>query len=148
MTPLIILVAVVALIVWGVIASRRTSENKKEAMADLKLQQDQIEPFDIHSLVTDEIADPGLRSIPGATGIPASVLLKTWKDNIETANGCPSRDLLSFVVTPGLDPSEALDSDVTLVCDADTIAAQDAPVEDQPAIATETPEITDDHDSK
>jgi hypothetical protein len=148
MTPLIIFVAVVALIVWGVIASRRTSENKKEAMADLKLQQEQIEPFDIHSLVTDEIADLELRSIPGAAGIPASVLLKTWKDNIETANRCPSRDLLSFVVTPGLDPSEALDSDVTLVCDADTIATPEAQADDQSAIATETQEVTDDHDSE
>ena len=64
MTPVIILVAVAGLIAWGVIASRRTSENKKEAMADLKLQQEQIEPFDIHALVTAEIADLELRSIP------------------------------------------------------------------------------------
>lgn len=148
MTPLIILVAVVALIAWGVIASRRTSENKKEAIADLKIQQEQIEPFDIHALVTAEIADLELRSIPGAPGIPAPVLLKTWKDNIETVNRCPSRDLLSFVVTPGLDPSEALDSDVTLVCDADTIAAREAPADDQPTTATETQEVTDDHDSE
>jgi hypothetical protein len=148
MTPLIIFVAVVALIVWGVIASKRTSENKKEAMADLKLQQEQIEPFDIHSLVTDEIADLELRSIPGAVGIPASVLLKTWKDNIETANRCPSRDLLSFVVTPGLEPSEALDPDVSLVCDDDTIVAPEDAADDQPAVAAETQEITDDHDSE
>jgi hypothetical protein len=117
-------------------------------MADLKLQQEQIEPFDIHSLVTDEIADLELRSIPGAAGIPASVLLKTWKDNIETANRCPSRDLLSFVVSPGLDPSEALDSDVTLVCDADTIAAPEAPADDQSAVAADAQEVTDDPDSE
>jgi hypothetical protein len=156
MTPLIILVAVVGLIAWGVVASRRTSENKKEAMADLKLQQEQIEPFDIQALVTAEIADLGLRSIPGAAGVPAAVLLKTWKDNVETVNNCPSRDLLSFVVTPGLDPSEALDSDVSLVCDADTMVTPDvtpdvtpeASAGGQPEAESNTADLTDDRESE
>ena len=156
MTPVIILLAVAGLIAWGVVASRRTSENKKEAMADLKLQQEQIEPFDIHALVTAEIADLELRSIPGAAGVPAAVLLKTWKDNTETVNNCPSRDLLSFAVTPGLDPSEALDSDVSLVCDADTMVTPhvtpdlitEASAGGQSQADSDTADLTDDRESE
>ena len=156
MTPLIIVVAVVGLIAWGVVASRRTSENKKEAMADLKLQQEKIEPFDIHALVTAEIADLELRSIPGAAGVPASVLLKTWKDNAETVDNCPSRDLLSFVITQGLDASEAGDSDVSLVCDADTMVTPHVAADVAPEASTggqseadsDTADSTDDRESE
>ena len=148
MTALVILVVVVGLIAWGYIASKRTSENKKAAIAELKVQKEQIEPFDIHALVSAEIADLGLRDISGAAGIPASVLLKTWKEGTDIVDGCPSRDLLSFVVTPGVDPSEALDSDVSLVCDADTIAAADAPLSDQADLDTPDSEPADNGDTE
>ena len=131
MTALIVIVVLAAFITWGVIASKRTSERKKDAIADLQVQQDQIAPFDIHALVTDEVNDLGLRSINGSTGIPASVLLKTWKENTDLVGRCPSRDLLNFVVTPGVDPSEALDSDVSLGCDAGSVSDEDTPNDTQ-----------------
>ncbi len=146
MTAAIIILAVAAFITWGVIASRRTSARKKEAIADLQVQQDQIQPFDIHALVSAEVDDLGLRSINGAVGIPASVVLKTWKENMDVVNGCPSRDLLSFVITPGIDPSEAVDSDVSLVCDADSFVAGDAQADEQPA-TDDAPEATDEPES-
>lgn len=148
MTAAVIIIVVVGLIVWGVIASKRTSEHKKAAIAELKVQKEQIEPFDIHSLVTAEINDLGLRDIDGAAGIPASVLLKTWKEHADIVDGCPSRDLLSFVVTPGLDPSEALDSDVTLVCDADAIPSDEAPMGEEPDLELPDPELADDSDAE
>lgn len=141
MTAVIIIVALGGLIAWGIVASKRTSENKKAAMADLKVQKEQVEPFDIHALVSAEIADLGLREINGAAGIPAPVLLKAWKEGTETINGCPSRDLLSFTVTPGLDPSEARDSDVSLVCNADAIVAPEPSADEQSGHAN------NDHDS-
>jgi hypothetical protein len=145
MTGLIIAAAVAGLIAWGIIASKRTSANKKDAMADLKIQKEQIEPFDIHALVSAEIADLGLRDIDGASGIPASVLLKSWKESADIVDGCPSRDLLSFVVTPGLDPSEAMDSDVALVCGADLVAAETQPndqADEQDPTSEASPEIS------
>jgi hypothetical protein len=146
-TALIVIVAVAAAITWGVIASRRTSARKKEAIADLQVQQDQIAPFDIHALVAAEVADLGLRSIKGSTGIPASVLLKTWKEGVEIVNECPSRDLLSFVVTAGVDPSEALDSDISLVCEADANAEAAVQTDEQTA-ADGTPEPSDESESE
>ena len=141
MTAVIIIAAVGGLIAWGIVASKRTSETKKVAMADLKVQKEQVEPFDIHALVSAEIADLGLREIDGAAGIPASDLLKTWKEGTETVDGCPSRDLLSFTVTPGLDPSEALDTDVSLICTADAMAASEPQADEQPG------STTDEHES-
>lgn len=146
MSVAIIVLAVAAFIAWGIIASRRTSARKKEAIADLKTQQERIQPFDIHALVSAEVEDLGLRSVSGAAGIPAAVLLKTWKDGAETVDGCPSRDLLRFVITPGLDPSEATDPDVTLVCDDMAPAAAEPPVEKEPddvEAADDTPDQTD-----
>jgi hypothetical protein len=145
MTGLIIFAALVGFIVWGIIASKRTSANKKDAMADLKIQKEQIQPFDIHALVSAEIADLGLRDIDGASGIPASVLLKAWKESADIVNGCPSRDLLSFAITPGLDPSEAMDSDVALVCAADLVAAETQPIEqvdEQESTSEASPDIS------
>jgi hypothetical protein len=147
MTPAIIILAVAAFIAWGVIASKRTSARKKEAIADLQVQQDQMPTFDIHALVSAEVEDLGLRSINGAVGIPASVLLKTWKENTNVVDGCPSRDLLGFVVTKGIDPSEALDGDVSLVCDADSLIAEDTSTDEQPHVE-DTPERADGQDSE
>ena len=93
MTALFILVVVVGLLAWGYIVSKRTSENKKAAIAELKVQKEQIEPFDIHALVSAEIAELGLRDISGAAGIPASALLKTWKEGTVIVDGCPSRPI-------------------------------------------------------
>ena len=145
MTTVVIILAVAAFITWGVIASKRTSARKKEAIADLQVQQDQMPTFDIHALVSAEVEDLNLRSINGAVGIPASILLKTWKENTSVIDACPSRDLLGFVVTPGIDPSEALDADVSLVCDFDPPVTEGTSTDERPHIE-DTPERADEEE--
>ncbi len=119
---MIIAIAVVflALIVTGIVLGRQTKRRKKEAIADLERQREEIAQKDIFALILEEVDDLDLRSIAGADDLQPAVLLKTWKDHATVVEGCPDRSRLRFVVADGVDPAEATDGDVTVVCDGDT----------------------------
>lgn len=124
--PLVVTaLVVIGFIAWAVRLSRRQSAAKKEAIAQLAEEQEQIAAFDIHALVKAEVDDLGLREVAGAKGVNDSVLLKTWNQSRDVVDGCSSRDMLRYVVKDGVDPSEALDDDVQLVC-ADFAASSNA----------------------
>ncbi|MEZ5175381.1 MAG: hypothetical protein R2823_04165 [Acidimicrobiia bacterium] len=115
-----VIAGIVAFVAWAIALSRRQSERKKQAIASLQEEQEQLTPFDIHALVDAEVADLGLRAIEGSDGIPSPILLKVWNTSADVVKRCPSRDLLRFVVASGVAAAEAADTDVTLVCD-DTV---------------------------
>lgn len=115
--PLVVTaLAVAGFIALAVRLSRRQSAVKKEAIAQLAKEKEQIAAFDIHALVRAEVDDLGLRDVAGAEGVNDSVLLKTWNQSRDVVDGCSSRDMLRYVVRDGVDPSVALDDDVELVC--------------------------------
>ena len=116
--PLIVTgLVVIAFVWWAIRLSKRQSEAKKEAIAQLAEEQEQLAAFDIHALVRAEVDDLGLREVNGATDVADSVLLKTWNQSRDTVSRCSSRDMLRYVVREGIDPTTALDDDVELVCD-------------------------------
>jgi hypothetical protein len=116
--PIVLTVIVVAaFITWAVRLSGQQSERKKAAIADLAERQEKIASIDIYALVQAEVADLGLKEIAGSDGIPESVLLKTWNQSRDLIDSCPSRHMLRYKVRSGVDPSAAIDTDVTLVCD-------------------------------
>jgi hypothetical protein len=117
MTAVLVIVLVAGFMTWAILASRRQSEKKKLAIADLQAQQDELAVFDIHALVAAEIADLRLKEVRGSAGVPDSVLLKSWNQSLSIVESCPSRDMLKFVVAAGVDPTAAVDGDVVLVCD-------------------------------
>ena len=121
-----IIALVAAFVVAGIVLGRQTSHQKKAAIADLKREKEALAQTDIFDLVLEEIEDLGLRSIEGAEELQPGVLLKTWRDHSEVVEGCPDRSNLHFEVADGVEPSEATDEDVTLVCDG-TSESDDPP---------------------
>ena len=120
----------VVFVVFGVILSRRQSERKREAIADLQREKDSIAPVSIQALVDEEVDDLGLRNIPGAEEIPSVVLLKVWKSNSSIVTRCPSKDLLRYTVAEGIDPAMASEPDVALTCDGELAPLAEADVPD------------------
>ena len=131
-TVVLVIVLVAGFMTWAILTSRRQSEKKKIAIADLQAQQDELVVFDIHALVAAEVADLRLKEVRGSSGVPDSVLLKLWNQSESTIASCPSRDMLEFVVAAGVDPATAVDGDVTLVCD-DMASADSQPATDDVA---------------
>lgn len=115
MTTAVVL-GVVAFLVIAAIFSRQTSKTKKRAIADLKVEQENVGNFDIFELVESEVNALGLTEIEGAAGIPHGVLLKVWRDSEDVVSSCRGRSLLRYVVAEGIDPTDASDEDVTLEC--------------------------------
>jgi hypothetical protein len=137
---------VIGFIAWAIRLSRRQSAAKKEAIAQLAEEQEQLSSFDIHALVRAEVDDLGLRTVNGAEGVPDSVLLKTWNQSTDTVNGCSSRDLLRYVVREGVDPTVATDDDVELICDGFGEAAvpmTEAPAEEESSVAPDLERVED-----
>jgi hypothetical protein len=67
-------------------------------------------------LVRQEIADLGIKEIPGHDGISETVLLKVYRrDHIAT--GACDHDALHYVLADGVAADEAGEDSVTLVCD-------------------------------
>jgi len=138
--PIVVTVLViVGFIAWAIQLSRRQSANKKAAIAELAEQQEQLAGFDIFALVDAEVAELQLKEIEGSSEIPASVLLKQWNQSSELVSNCPSRDMLRYVVRTGINPAEATDDDVDLVCDD---LAGSMPVEPEPAAQTTAESVT------
>ena len=64
-------------------------------------------------LVREEIADLGLEDIPGAAELSKPVILKVYRRDVR--DDC-THDAFEFVVGDGVDPRDALESDVEFVC--------------------------------
>ena len=113
----IILAAIIAFVVIGVVMSRQTKQRKDAAIEDLKREKEEVGHVDIFALVTAEVEELGLRSIPGAEELQPEVLLKVWKDNTNVIDQCDDRANLRFVRAPSVDPQKASSDDITLVCE-------------------------------
>ncbi len=139
MAPVLISALVVGFIAWAIMLSRQQSQRKKEAIASLQAEKESLPAFSIHALVEAEVAELGLSEIDGASGIPAEVLLKTWNTSQHVVDACPSRASLRFTTADGVQPGDATDGDVALVCDASTAANVTDPDDD----ATQPPAVAD-----
>lgn len=64
-------------------------------------------------LVREEVADLGLEEIPGASDLSKPVLLKVYRRDVR--DNC-AHDSHQYVVADGVEPRDALESDVELVC--------------------------------
>lgn len=117
-------IVVVVFLIFGVVLSRRQSERKREAIQDLQREKEALGPVSVQALAEEEAAELGLAGIAGAEGVPAVVLLKVWKSNSSVVERCPSRDQLRYQVADGVDPAQAAEPDVTLVCDAELAPSQ------------------------
>ena len=108
-----IIIVIVIVVVGGmIILSRSGSQRKKEAIADLQREKDSLHTPDIFELVDQEVRESGITDIPGAEGIDAVILLKVWKRDRENCGEQPGH----FVVTEGVEPSAATESEVTFEC--------------------------------
>lgn len=129
-----VIAGTIAFIVVAVVLARQSSGRKKMAIESLKAEKQLVGHYDILEMVNDEVNDLGLRSIAGSEGLGPDLLLRSWKDapeNVRTADHAGLR----FVVTDGVDPSDASHDDVTLVIDgAETVAE---PPDDLPDDAEE-----------
>ncbi|MCL1595023.1 MAG: hypothetical protein M3132_11795 [Actinomycetia bacterium] len=113
----VIMATIIAFIVIGVVMSRQTRQRKDAAIEDLKREKKEVGHVDIFALVTAEVDELDLRSIPGAEELQPEVLLKVWKDNTNVIDQCDDRANLRFVHAPTVDPQKASSDDITLVCD-------------------------------
>ncbi|MCB1245900.1 MAG: hypothetical protein KDB69_01380, partial [Acidimicrobiia bacterium] len=111
-----IVIALAVLFGFGIVLSRRASERKKEAIADLQREKEALAPVSLRSLAEDEARDLGLPDMPGADGIPPVVLLKVWKEAALIRERCASPDDLRFVLADGVEPENAVEPDVRLDC--------------------------------
>lgn len=129
-----VIAGTIAFIVVAVVLARQSSGRKKMAIESLKAEKQLVGHYDILEMVNDEVNDLGLRSIAGSERLGPDLLLRAWKDaaeNVRTADHAGLR----FVVTDGVDPSDASHDDVTLVIDgAETVAE---PPDDLPDDAEE-----------
>jgi hypothetical protein len=109
--PIIIIIVIV--VIGGMIMlSRSGSQRKKEAIADLQREKDSLRTPDILELVDQEVRESGITDIPGAEGIDPVILLKVWKRDREDCGEQPGH----FVVTEGVEPSDATEADVIFEC--------------------------------
>ncbi len=115
----VVIAAIVAFVVIGVVMSRQTKSRKQAAIEDLKREKKEVGSTDIFSIVTAEVEDLGLRAIAGADNLQPEVLLKVWKDQSDVVERCDDRANLRFVLEPGVVAQEARNTDVSLVCDGE-----------------------------
>lgn len=64
-------------------------------------------------LVREEITDLGLEDLPGAEELSGPVMLKVYRRDVR--DDC-THDAYEFIVSDGVEPPDALESDVELVC--------------------------------
>lgn len=113
----IALVAVAVLLIFTVIVSRQSTERKKEAIASLQAEREQVGRYSIAELVDEEVRELDLRSIPGAEGLHSDVLLKVWRGFTHDDDSF-DRSSLAYVVAEGVSPEDATADDVRLETNA------------------------------
>ena len=114
----------IILVVAFVMISRMQSTRKKDAIADLAREREELHIPDIIELVQEEVDNAGLRDLAGSEGIDPTVLLKVWKRD---RNGCASGQG-RYVVSDAVAPEDATAESVTFEC-AQTEAKAEPPVE-------------------
>ena len=108
-----IVAAVIAVIVAFVLLGRMQSARKKEAIADLAREMEELHTPDIIELVQEEVTEAGLGDLPGADGLDPTVLLKVWKRD---GHGCP-KGQGQYVVDAAVAPEDATEDSVTFEWD-------------------------------
>lgn len=103
----------IILVVVFVMIGRMQSTRKKEAIADLSREREELHTPDIIELVQDEVDDAGLRDLAGAEGIDPTVLLKVWKRDRNDCAAGQGR----YVTSDGVAPEDATAESVTFECD-------------------------------
>ena len=116
-----IVLAVIAVIVVFVMLGRTQSARKKEAIADLAREREELHTPDIIELVQEEVDEAGLGDLPGAEGVDPTVLLKVWKRD---GAGC-EKGRGQFTLDDGLAPEDATEDTVTFDCGPDPDAADE-----------------------
>lgn len=87
---------VAVLLAVGLVLSRQSSRQKKQAVASLEAERAALGSHTILDLVDEEVEDLGLRSIPGAEGRGPDVLLRAWRDAPESIRASDP-DHLEFI---------------------------------------------------
>ncbi len=70
----------------------------------------------VMDLVRQEISELGIDKREGAAGLPGPVMLKVYRRDEAIRKACPNDDW-RFVVADGVEPSDAEDADVRIVCE-------------------------------
>jgi hypothetical protein len=119
-----------SLVLAGVLITRARSHAKPEpiegkpaipASASRRQRRilDKLEPIPqiptLMDLVNEEIAELGLRDLPGSEGISGPVLLKVYRRDELVHEQCP-HGTYQYVVADGVASDEAVDDDVRLYC--------------------------------
>lgn len=128
---IIVLIALVgSTILAGVLITRARSRAKPEpvegkpqipATASRRQRRilERLEPNPaiptLMDLVNEEIAELGIREIPGSEDISGPVLLKVYRRDEQVREQCP-HDTYEYVVADGVSRDEAVDDDVRLFC--------------------------------
>jgi hypothetical protein len=102
----VIIAAIVAFVIVGVVLGRQTAHRKKEAIASLKEEQEKISSVSIIDIANAEIDELGLRTIEGGADLSPDVILRVWKDAPPDLKQLPHTDL-RFVTEEGTEPAEA-----------------------------------------
>ena len=110
----VVIAAIIAFIVVGVVLARNTSSRKKKAIDSLEQERKSVGRYSIVDLVDAEVNDLQLRSIAGAEGVAPDVLLKVWSDTPDV-HECDRADL-RYDIAGDVAPEDADVDDVTLVC--------------------------------
>jgi len=115
----VVVAGIIVFVVVAVVLARQSSSRKKMAIASLKAEQEKVGHYDILSLVDQEVADLGLRTIEGSEGLGPDILLKVWRESDQRIRDT-GLDHLRYEVVDGVERTDASPSDVRLVSDSDT----------------------------
>lgn len=97
------------LLAVGLVLSRQSSRQKKEAVASLEAERAALGSHTILDLVNEEVEELGLRAIRGAEGFAPDALLRAWR-NAPTAVRASDPTDLEFLETDGDDHDVVLRS--------------------------------------
>lgn len=75
---------IAVLLTVGIMLSRASSRQKKQAVASLEAEKAALGSHTILDLVHEEVEDLGLRHIAGSEGLGPDVLLRAWRDAPES----------------------------------------------------------------
>ncbi len=102
----IIIAAIAAFVIVGVVLGRQTAQRKKEAIASLKEEKELISSVSIIDIANEEIDELGLRSIDGGADLAPDVILRVWKDAPPDLRELPHTEL-RFVTEEDIEPADA-----------------------------------------
>lgn len=113
-----------ALLFVGVVLSRQSSRQKKQAVASLEAERKALGSHTILDLVVEEVDDLGLRDVEGAGDLGPDVLLRAWNDAPPDLRARDRSDL-RFALRPGVETSDPRPEDVLLVAATETTTPED-----------------------